>query len=234
MSMRTRKLKKGKELTVFKGNRLINEARYKLTLNEQKFILFAISKIKKDDKNKDYIFHIKEFIDLLNLEPHNAYGTLRRIIISIMRKPFTWSSGPDTEIFFHWFSPAKYKRRQATVSFKFSDELIPYLFDLKKQFTVYRLQNILRLNSVYSIRIYELLKQSEWIGGREINLNELKELLGIPTIYPMYNDFKRNVLEIARKELSSRSDISFNYREIKKRKRVVALFLKGAAKRKIK
>lgn len=219
-----------KDIKIFKGNCLV-EARYKFTLNEQRFILFAISKINKEDSNIEYSFHIKEFADLLELDVHDSYKVLRRLIKSIMRRPISFCPDSDTEIFCNWFSRVTYKRKRATIGFIFTDALTPYLFNLKEKFTAYKLRNILQLNSVYSIRLYELLKQSEWKGEHKIILSELKEMLGISEYYRLYSDFKRSVLETARKELA-RSDMPFKYKEIKDKQRVVALSFKLLRRRK--
>lgn len=45
-----------------------------------------------------------------------------------------------------------------------NNDLLPYLFDLKEQYTVYNIENISKLNSVAKIRLYEILKQYEKIG----------------------------------------------------------------------
>lgn len=55
---------------------------------------------------------------------------------------------------------------------------MPYLLQLKERFTRYELKNILYFKNKYSIRIYELLKQYEKIGKREINIKELRGYLG--------------------------------------------------------
>jgi plasmid replication initiation protein len=74
----------------------------------------------------------------------------------------------------------------------------------------------MRLRSVYSIRIYELLKQYQRIGKITITIDGLRSMLGIePKEYHLYGDFKRFVILVAHKEINEKTDISFEFREKK-------------------
>jgi hypothetical protein len=78
------------------------------------------------------------------------------------------------------------------------------------------LKNVIRLKIIYSIRIYELLKQYERIGQRTFEIGELRKILGVkPNEYKKYNDFKRKVLHTAQRELSLKTDIEFKFSEMK-------------------
>ena len=55
-----------------------------------------------------------------------------------------------------------------------TDEVMPYLTQLKGQFAQYQLKNIAYFNSVHSIRIYELITQYRSVGNREITVDKLK------------------------------------------------------------
>jgi plasmid replication initiation protein len=60
------------------------------------------------------------------------------------------------------------------------------------------------------------LKQYQAIGRRTIKIEALRGMLGIePQEYDRYNDFKRYVLQAAHREINEKTDISFDYREIK-------------------
>ncbi|SEH31209.1 RepB family plasmid replication initiator protein [Magnetospirillum fulvum] len=51
---------------------------------------------------------------------------------------------------------------------------MPYLLDLKKNFTTVALKYAIGMKSTYAIRIYELLKQYAGIGSRLVSLAELR------------------------------------------------------------
>jgi len=98
--------------------------------------------------------------------------------------------------------------------------LRPYLLELKREFTSYKLENVVKLKSSYAIRIYELLKQYEKLQERTFLLKSLREMLGAEDIYPAYGNFKQRVLVPAQKELKKKTDISFEIEEVKKGRKV--------------
>ncbi|WP_419469238.1 replication initiation protein [Clostridium botulinum] len=87
----------------------------------------------------------------------------------------------------------------------------------------YKLEYPLNFNSMYSKRIYYYLKSFEDTGWRIDNLDTLRKKLYCPKSYNKYTDFKRFVLKPAYKEINDYSDISFEYEEIKEKRKVVAI-----------
>jgi len=115
-----------------------------------------------------------------------------------------------------WLSSATYLEGKGTVELCFDPALRPFLLRLKERFTSYRLREIIQLKSSFSIRIYELLKQFEKIGTRTFPLSDLKTILGIDKKqYRPYANFKMKVLLVAQAELNEKTDISFDFEEIK-------------------
>ena len=72
----------------------------------------------------------------------------------------------------------------------------------------------------YSIRLYQLLKQYQKVGKREITILALKEYLHIEKEYQKYSHFKEKVLKVTYNEINKSADISFDFEEIKKGRRV--------------
>ena len=52
--------------------------------------------------------------------------------------------------------------QKRAVNIRFATDIYPYLSELEKNFTKYRLANIVQLTSVYAVRLYELLIC--WLG----------------------------------------------------------------------
>ena len=76
---------------------------------------------------------------------------------------------------------------------------------------------------MYSIRIYELLKQYEKIGEREFDVQELRRILKIEKEYSEYKYLKRSVLLPVQKEISEKTDITFDLQEKKHKRQVVSI-----------
>lgn len=115
---------------------------------------------------------------------------------------------------------------------RFDPLLKPFLLELSSKFTSYRLANIVKLKSTYAIRIYELLKQYENLKERTISLENLRYYLDAMDIYPNYANFKQRVLKPTQKELNQKTDISFDFEEIKSGRKVqkIRFIIRGQKK----
>ncbi|MCM3716588.1 replication initiation protein [Alkalihalobacillus oceani] len=200
---------------VTKSNDLI-EANYKLSVTEQKIILMLASYIQpEDDDFKVYTIRVQDFHRLLGLRGSPKYTELRTITKNLMKQVFEVRI--DNQIIqVGWLSYVAYNTDEGSIDLRFDPFLKPYLLQLKREFTTYRLENVIKLDSAYSIRIYELLKQYERIGERTFTLKRLREHIGAENIYPAYGNFKQRVLSRAQKELREKTDLSFEFEERKK------------------
>jgi plasmid replication initiation protein len=106
-----------------------------------------------------------------------------------------------------------------------------YLIDLSRNFTKYELYNILALKSKYSIRLYELFKSYAFQRVKEIELEELKELLG--AVNYEYRDFKRRIMDKTCEEINYYTDINVSYEAITKGRKVVAIVFYIAPKERL-
>lgn len=210
---------------VVKSNDLIS-ANYTLNLNEQKMVLYAISKLDKENIKFNYIdLNIKKFLDLLDVTDRN-YEKIRNIARGLRKKEIIIDTGKK-EFITGWFSGVTINKSSGDMKIRFDDDLIPYLLELKERFTRYELKNILSLKSVYSIRLYELLKQYEKIGKREFKLEKLKECLGLlKEEYPRIYDFERWVLKVAKEEINQNTDIFINYKKINSGRKITSILFK--------
>ena len=200
---------------VVKSNELI-EARYKLTLNEQKIMLILISQIKPEDEVfKIYSVHMKDLMEILDIDNKKYYSAIRKILKDLKNKELTIN---DLDV--NWLASAEYKKN-GIVEIEISQKLKPYLLQLKSHFTVFGLENVIKLKSIYSIRLYEILLKEYCYYGRQklsfiLGIKELKEMLGLgEKQYSEIITLKRYVLDVAEKELKEKSDFYFEYKAIK-------------------
>ncbi|PDM40357.1 replication initiation protein [Parageobacillus yumthangensis] len=207
---------------VTKSNALI-EANYKLSTLEQKIILYLISQIHKDDDDfKMYRLPIQEFSEMLGYRGSPKYTELREITKNLMRKVLEIREGQKLKQL-SWVSYVEYDERSGFVSLSFDPRLKPYLLQLKREFTTYRLKNVMELKSSYSIRMYELLKRWQYMKEVEITLDDLRMMVGAADKYHQYHNFKKRVLTPAQQEILEKTDIWFKYQEVRKKRKVIAL-----------
>ncbi len=196
---------------VVKANQLI-EAKYKLTLSEQKIVILYLSKIKRSDEDfQNYAFSVNEIKECLGWsDTKKLYDNLYSLSEQIMSKPLGIKDKSNKRfIFFHWFSKIEFTGSQLIL--RSDPDLKPYLLQLQGHFTQYQLKNVVRLKSIYSIRIYELTKQYEKLGSRRFNLDELKEILGIKGKYKELYNFRRKVIDKAVTDINANTDIYISY-----------------------
>lgn len=211
---------------VVKANKII-EAKYKLSVREQKLFLFMVSMIRKDDVEfKKYTISINELKKLLCPEEKqwgSIYKEFREIIFNLKSKPFSIKEG-GVEHVLNWVDTVTMVKNSGEIVFQFSETLKPYLLQLKESFTAYDLGNVLQLKSRFAIRMYELLKQYEKIGRRKFEYVQLRELLGVQgDAFQRYYDFKRFVLLKAQSELEAKTDIRFSFKEFRHMRLVEAV-----------
>lgn len=212
---------KENELKVYKANRLI-EARYSLSLNEQKLVLFAASRI-NNFIGKDFTIlrmPVVEFFRNAGLEDTSKnHSYIKNVVKGLMGKQLEieYVNG-DWELI-QWVSRCKYESKNAIIEFEFSQALKPYLLELEENYRGYPLKEVMKLNSKYSIRLYELLIQWEYTTHKSLNieLEELRKKMGVlNNEYERFTDFENRVIKTAVKELNKESNIFVNYEKIKK------------------
>ena len=205
---------------VVKSNFLV-EATYRLSAIEQKIILTLSTKIDKNDKEfKKYFFNSGELADFLGLQTKASYSYLKEVTHNLLSKVLTLRK-KDSILQTHWLESVEYFENKGTISLCFNPDLKPFLIQLKNNFTKYQLKYAIQLKSMFSIRIYELLKQYENIGSRVFPLTELRKILGVKSSeYPLYGNFKAKILNVAQKELDEKTDLSFKFKEIKTGRKV--------------
>lgn len=210
---------------VKKSNYFIMNCNYDLSLEEQKIILTLASMVQPEDEDfKPYKFMISDFMKLINVNTKTKYIEIPKITKELMKKVFEINEG-DTLIQTAWLSSATYKKGSGIVELEFSPKLKPYMLKLNSMFTQYKLENILTMKSKYSPRIYEILKCNEFKkqGYIELEIEDLRKLLKAENVYPLYANFKQKLLKSTQKELKEKTDISFEFEEIKTGRKITAL-----------
>ena len=212
---------------ITKSNQLI-EAAYKLNEIEQKIILTLISLVQPNDKEfQSYTFTIKDFIKLIGGNSNTRYRELEEITRNMLAKIYEIRF-EERLVQVQWLSQADYNYKKGTIELTLHKFLTPYLLELKKEFTSYHLKNVSKLKGHYSIRIYELLKQYERLQERTLTMEDLRHKLGATSIYPAYGNFKQRVILPSQKQINKKSDITFEFQEIKQGRAVkeIKFFIK--------
>lgn len=200
-------------LTVCKANQLI-EATYRLSLNEHRILNACIAQIdslKPLSVNDKFELSASDFAKLFGISESRAYTELQDIAKTLYQRSITiYNPDPSqpkiTKIETRWISVIGYLPADGKIFLHFSQYILPYLSELKGQFTKYELKNISGLKSIYAFRLYELLMQWKQKGSREIEIEWLKAHFEIQDKYPAIKDFKLKVIEPAIKDINEKSN----------------------------
>jgi len=212
-------------LVVYKANALI-EASYKLTLQEQRILLICIAKLDPRDENINKTFQItsQEFFNAFpSVGKKHAEERLQEAIDKLAERWIhVYKDNEKRRI--RWIQEeAKYFDGKGKVEIIFADSIMPYLTQLKGQFTSIILKNVSSLKSNYSIRMYELLMQFKIVGSRIITVSKLRSILEVENKYQTFKSFNQWVIQPSIKELNQKSNLIVTIKTIKKGRSVESL-----------
>lgn len=210
---------------IVQHNHLI-EARYHLTLQEKRLMCWLASQVKPTDEDfKEHELSIKEFAKLVDVKGDHLYKALDTITHKLMQKIITIRSLKRKGfVKAALLGGVEYYEGQGIIKLSFHPYLRPYMLQLKEKFTQISLGDVMGLKSVHAIRVYELLKQYETIGSREITIADLREFCGIKEDqYERFNDFKRKVIETAQHEINKKTDLLIGYEEVKTSRKITSI-----------
>jgi plasmid replication initiation protein len=210
---------------VVKANTLIQKSRFRFSTQQQKALLYIVSKLKPDQTDFDWIeFDIPTFCEICGILPSSGknYSDLKAALKGL-RDISIWVELEDgSEQTLSWLSSVNVRSRSGMVKVKIDELMKPYLLQLRDHFTSYDLLYTLALRSKYAIQLYELLKSYQYRKRFSIELDKLQRLLDAEN-YERWFNFKVKVLEQARKEIEEYTDINFTYTTSTKGKRVIGV-----------
>ena len=119
----------------------------------------------------------------------------------------------------HIISNPKIEKRTGMVTFSVFNEIWDGMLNFSKGYRKYELATAMCFDSVYSMRMYELLSGQK--RPLDLSFEQLREMFCVKDKYSKANDFKRWVLDVAKKELDKSSPYSFNYIDVKEGRKVV-------------
>ncbi|MQB57392.1 replication initiation protein [Limosilactobacillus reuteri] len=124
---------------------------------------------------------------------------------------------------------------------RFAPEILPFITDLKKNFTQYQLNDILHLRNKYAVSMYRWFTmnyrqyeyyansgkrredQIEKYANPEITLEELRKLTGTEKKYSAFYDVRRYIIDPICNEITKHTKYNITYDRIKSGRKVVAI-----------
>lgn len=180
--------KKMEDYSVAKSNEFINHTKYDLSVMEQRVLACMISMLDSRPKDQNDAcgdilsgeLSIDTFCKLCHIEKRGSIKYLKEVIQTLRNRSFWVETSEGTYQMMAWIDTATILAKTGMIKFTFSSCMKPYLLNLDRDFTSYKLPMVLRFSSRYSNIIYDLVQvkygQSfRCAGTLNISVDELKK-----------------------------------------------------------
>ena len=152
-------------------------------------------------------------LDAAYLAMIEAEDTLFKRQFSVLNEDGTWTKS-------RWIQDANYRKGEGCILITLTRVVIEHVTKLdgfREYFTSYYLNQTANLQSVYAVRLYELIIQWKAVGKTPtILVEKLRDQLGIGrNEYSRMEAFKRRVLDLGIKQINEHTDIVASYEQHK-------------------
>ncbi len=219
--------------TLLVQSNYIIENKPRFSINALRIFYTVVAKINKKDKDfYDYKINVKEFAELWNIDinSNNMYDHLKPLAKEMLSSYILIEkiNGKGKKILegFSIFTNYKYIEGEGFFRVKLNPDLQEYFLELKKNFTKYSMKNLILLNannaSAVTMRTYEIVKQYEKLGKRQLTVLEYKRATGLlevdntgKIIYEKYKgnnaNLKKYAILPAKQLINTYTDILMDY-----------------------
>ena len=227
---------------VVKTNQL-NSALQNLSLPEIRIIQLAIVDARETNTglstDKPLRIDALRYAEIFETTRQNGYQRMKDAEENLFNRRFSYIDDRGKLIKSRWVQQVTYLDDEGAIELVFTLAVVNGISRIdgaEDFFTSYLLEQTASMDSIYSVRLYELLVQ--WATAKNTPLFELEKFrdqLGIESHeYKRMGNFKLRVLDLAVKEINEKSDIKVSYSQVKKGRTITGFKFKVLAKDKAK
>lgn len=208
---------------VKKSNKIIQKARYSFSLQQQKILCYLITNLAESDTHEtEKKFDIKTFYDFMEVDSKN-YDRVRDNLKALRDKSWFIMEKDGTETSVSFLTKIRTNKRNGTATVFFDKDILPYLQNLREQYTTYKLYYIMTMKSQYSIRLYELFKSVLGKTNWYFSIDDLRKIFLCENKLKLVNDLKKRAIEPAIQEINEKTDIFVDYEYVTEGRKVIGL-----------
>lgn len=206
---------------IWQDNVLTN-ARYEMTEAEKNILYMVVASVRAEDSpTKMYQVSVKEMAQVCGSK-ELMLEAYKQATEKLIGRVFTTTLENGDILQASFIASALYKKGTGIIEIELSQKVRPYYVDLHKKYTKIQLAAAISLNSAYAKRIYEVLCMYKNMPDKSFrrDLLDLKKMLGVINIktgkdkYPIWTQFKRDVIDVAIREINGHTDLTFNCKPI--------------------
>lgn len=211
-----RKIAKQKSGVIRAKSDFFRTARYGLTLAEHRIVYIALLMGQQNGTPfEPQTLAISDFIDLCGLKGQSAYHTVRQLAKTLLSKVVEVVYKDDNGLHMlqcQWLSGIEYHVKTGSVTITPNNLLRPFFEG--KPFTETEFYFLIKFNSQYAERLYEILKSLDYKNLVDFDITDLRTRLGLPdSKYPNYAHLKQYVLTPAIKDICEYTDLDVSIKE---------------------
>lgn len=196
-------------------NRMI-EAWNSMSVDEKRIFILASPLVRLCDATEKTMFSIsaKDYAEACNIELATAYSQLKLAADNLRGRYFSYINSKGNRVSVHWVIRIEYS--EAQISFCFPDEVLFMLsvFDSNNAHTRFKIETALKLKGAHSLQLYQLLKQYEKIGYRELTVERFRQIFELTKKYSIISNLRIRVIEPAVSEISKQTDLKITFSQI--------------------
>ena len=205
-----------------------------------KMFELAVSCINTEEPPKDHTVYLskEELFAFFKVSDNDKHSRFKQAVENMQKQAFFQIKEEVGKGFkFRSIVPIPYVEwtdYHDDVKIEFHREIMPYLINLKQNFTQHALSDIAELNSKYSIILYRWLSMNynqyehySYKGGRReeqveayrnptISMRELREMTDTVDEYPRFDRLEHRVLKEPIEEINENTSFNVTYDKIKK------------------
>lgn len=186
-------------------------------------MLLAFVIYRENSENSHFVrVDASRFAKVFEVDLSTAHLALKQCVEKLITRQFTFFKDNKNKVKTTWIAGIEYVYGENAIILALSPHVVDELTKLEANFTSYYLEQISPFKSVYSIRIFEIMKQWKSAGKTPVlDISDFRLKLGIlPSEYQRINNFKAKVLDFALSEINEKTDLTVNYEQIKKGRQI--------------
>lgn len=202
-----------------------------LSLNQMQLLAFAIFCTQQDGKTEFIKADFEKKFGIEKYQTIHAKDDAKRLIDL---KFSTEDLENDAFDFWNVFQGIRYK--EGLFSFKWSEDMIPHILELKEKYVATDLMITAQFKSGFTWTLYDYLRAHYGYWHKEVSKEELMKLFGVEDKKTYQNNtskFKNTVLDVAIKEINTYTELEVRYNEEKQGRRIVGFDLVWSSGQKV-
>jgi plasmid replication initiation protein len=219
----------------------ISRSAYKMPIMQRRLLHLAMAHVQIVGEAVETIeMTVGDVVRALGMSDQgNRYEEIRAAAKGLMEHVLDVDTS-EGWVMYHWVDKARYIKSRDVIQLKLSDELTPYVLEVKDLWRIIPIRDLSTLQGKHSFRLFELVMADRGFAGKggnrvnewftDLDFGDLRALLKIkPDEYKDTNNFRRKVIDAPIREINEAGmgiRIECDYDKFRRRRQLLGVRLK--------